>query len=137
MKPIGKYLRDRRNTKGLSMRELAELTGVSHTEIYRIESGQREYPSIRILMSLGKALEIPDEELLRLAGYKSEDDGDISIMEKVFPDLKTEKLQDTAHRIIDGLARNNDLQNSDYDDLVSHMEVFMDYVKKKRNTKNT
>jgi len=135
MKPIGNFLRDRRNAKGLSMRELAEQSGVSHTEIFRIESGQREYPSIRVLTSLGRALEIPDEEVLRMAGYKSDDD-DISLMEKVFPNLKTEKQQDTAQRIIDGLARNTDLQNSDYDDLVNHMEMFLDYAKKKRNTKN-
>ena len=136
MKPIGKYLRDRRNAKGLSMRELAEESGVSHTEIFRIESGQREFPSMRVLISLGRALEVPDEEILRMAGYKSEEDDDISLMEKVFPNLKTEKQQETAQRIIDGLARNTDLQNSDYDDLVDHMEVFMDFVKKKRNTKS-
>ena len=58
-------------------------------------------------------------------------------MEKVFPELKTEKLQDTAQRIIDGLARNTDLQNTVYDDLVSHMEMFLDYAKKNRDTKKT
>jgi len=137
MKPIGKYLRDRRNAKGLSMRELAEKSGVSHTEIFRIESGQRDFPSMRVLVSLGKALEVPDDEILRMAGYKSEDEGDISIMEKVFPNLRTEKQQDTAQRIIDGLARNTDLQDNDYDDLVDHMEVFMEFVKKKRNTKSS
>ena len=133
MASVGKYLKDRRNVKRLTLRALSEQSGVSHTEIYRIESGQREHISIRVLKALGRTLEIPDEEILRLAGYNINDD-DISMMEKVFPELKTEKQQDTAQRIIDGLARNNDLQNTDYDDLVDHMEMFFNHVKKKRNT---
>ena len=136
MASIGTYLKSRRNAKGLTLRELAELSGVSHTEIYRVESGQREHISIRVLIALGRTLDIPDEEILHMAGYNLEDD-DSSMMEKVFPELKTEKQQDTAQRIIDGLARNNDLQNTDYDDLVDHMEMFFDHVKKKRNTKNS
>ena len=133
---LGKYIRNRRNTKGLSMREVAELSGCSHAEIFRIESGEREYPSMRVLIALARALEIPDHDVLRLAGYTSDDD-DMSMMEKVFPDLKTEKLQETAERLIDGLARNNDLQDNDYDDLVDHMEMFYNHVKKKRNTQKT
>ena len=112
------------------MREVAEQSGVSHTEVFRIETGKREYPSMRVLTALARTLEIPDHVALQMAGYKSEEDSDMSIMEKVFPDLKTEKLQDTAQRMIDGLARNNDLQDSDYDDLVAHMEVFLEYTKK-------
>ena len=133
MTTIGKYLRQRRLAKRMSMREVAEKADVSHTEIYRIESGEREYPSIRVLTALGKALNIPNDEILRLAGYKSEDDDNVPLMERLFPELKTDKLQDTAQRIIDGLARNNDLEDSDYDALVNQMDMFLDFAKKNRN----
>ena len=131
MEELGKFLRKRRKAKGLSMREVAEQSGISHTEVYRIESGRRAYPSIRVLTALGKTLDVPNEEVLRLAGYKEDDD--TPLLEKVFPDLKTEKQQGTAQRILDGLARNNELDNDDYDDLVKHVEMFLDYAKKKRN----
>jgi len=136
MAAIGKFLRERRKAKGLSMREVAEQSGISHTEVCRIESGERAHPSIRVLTALGKVLCIPDDEVFRLAGYKS-DDEDAPLMEKVFPELKTEKLQGTAQRILDGLARNNDLDNSDYDNLVDQVEMFLDYAKKKRNPKKS
>ena len=137
MNTVGKFLRERRKAKGLSMREVAEQSSISHTEVCRIESGERAFPSIRVLTALGKVLGIPDDEILRLAGYKSDEDDDVPLMEKVFPELKTEKLQNTAQRIIDGLARNNDLESSQYDDLVNHMEMWMDFAKKNRNSKKT
>ena len=135
MAELGKFLRERRKAKGLSMREVAEQSGISHAEVFRIESGRRAYPSICVLTALGKTLGIPDDEMLRLAGYKSDDD--VPLLEKVFPDLKTEKLQDTTQRIIDGIALDYDLEDSDYDDLVDHMERFLDYAKKKRNSQNS
>jgi len=131
MKLLGRCIRERRLSKELTMRELADKTGTSHTEIFRIETGKREYPSMRILTALARALDIPELDVLQLAGYKPEDDGDMSIMEKVFPDLKTEKLQDPTQRIIDGVFLGADLQNSDCDELVEHMEKWLDYTRRK------
>jgi len=128
---IGKYIRERRTAKHLSMRELAEKTGISHTEIYRIEAGKRKYPSIRILTALAKALEIPDHIALQLAGYKSEDDGNTPIIEKLFPELKTEILRSTAQKVIDLLIKYNDLDDSDYEGLIEHIEMFWEYKRKK------
>lgn len=55
--------------------------------------------------------------------------------ERVFPDLKTEKQQETVQKIVDGLARNSDLEEKDYDDLVDQMEMFLAHAKKKKNSK--
>ena len=52
----------------------------------------------------------------------------------MFPDLKTEKQQETAQKIIDGLSRNSDLQDVEYDNLVKQVEMFLDYAKKKRDS---
>ena len=107
--------------------------GNCHTEIYRIEAGIREYPSIRILTALAKALEIPDHVALQLAGYKSEDDGNMPLIEKIFPELKTEKLRSTAQKIIDLLVKySDDLDDSDYEGLIEHMEMFWEYTRRKR-----
>jgi transcriptional regulator with XRE-family HTH domain len=66
---IGTYLEMLRLKKGLSQRELAKLAGVSHTEISRIESGEREKPSAKNLAKLSTPLGISNEKLLAVAGY--------------------------------------------------------------------
>lgn len=133
MSKVGEYIKERRLAKEWSKRALAEKAGVSHSEVHRIENGERSNPSISMLYALAEALGIPKDEILRQAGYRS-DDGDIPLIERVFPDLKTEKQQETAQRIVDGLARNGDLQDSDYDDLVRQVDMFLDYAKKKKNS---
>ena len=134
MNSLGEMVKDRRLSKGWSKRALAEKAGISHSEVHRIETGERTNPSVPVLNALAEALGIPKDDLLLVAGYKS-DDGDIPMIERVFPELKTEKQQQTAQKIIDGLARSSDMDDSDYDRLVEQMEMFFNYVKKKDDTK--
>ena len=133
MKILGETIKDRRLSKGWSKRALAEKASISHSEVHRIETGERANPSVPVLNALAEALGMPKDDLLLIAGYKS-DDGNISMIERVFPDLKTEKQQITAQKIIDGLARSSDMDDGDYDRLVDQVEMFFDYVKKKNNT---
>lgn len=134
MNSLGEMIKDRRLSKGWSKRALAEKAGISHSEVHRIETGERTNPSVPVLNALAEALGIPKDDLLLIAGYKS-DDGDILMIERVFPELKTEKQQQTAQKIIDGLARSGDMDDCDYDRLVEQMEMFFNYVKKKDDTK--
>lgn len=133
MSSIGEFIKERRLAKELSKRALAEKAGISHSEVHRIENGERVNPSVPVLNALAEALGVPKDDILRLAGYKA-DDGDIPLIEKVFPDLKTEKQQQTAQKIVDGLSRNNDLKDTEYDDLVRQVEMFLEYAKKKRDS---
>lgn len=133
MSVIGDFIKERRLAKSLSKRGLAEIAGISHSEVHRIENGERINPSVPVLNALAEALGVPKDDMLRLAGYKA-DDGDIPLIEKVFPDLKTEKQQKTAQKIVDGLSRNSDLKDTEYDDLVRQVEMFLEYAKKKRDS---
>ena len=47
-----------RTAKNMSQRELAKRSGISHTEIYRIENGERLGGNVRILNKLAKALNV-------------------------------------------------------------------------------
>ena len=134
MSSLGDTIKDKRLAKGWSKRTLAEKAGISHSEVHRIEIGERVNPSVPVLNALAEALSIPKDDMLLIAGYRS-DDGDILMIERVFPDLKTEKQQQTAQKIIDGLARSSDMGDHDYDRLIEQMEMFFDYVKKKDYTK--
>ena len=107
---------------------------LSHTEVHRIEIGERQSPSVPVLNALAEALGVSKEEMLQVAGYIDEDNESVPLIERVFPDLKTEKQRDTVRKIVDGLARNSDLEEKDYDDLVDQMEMFLTYAKKKKNS---
>lgn len=134
MSALGDYIKERRLSKEWSKRKLAEKSNISHSEVHRIENGERTNPSVPVLNSLAEALGVPKDEILRVAGYKADDGDDIPLIERMFPDLKTSKQQETAQKIIDGLSRNADLQDIEYDDLARQVEMFLDYAKKKRDT---
>ena len=66
---LGKYITEQRMAKNLSMRKLADLAHISHTEIYRLENGERKNPSPMILKSISNALGINFDEIMQAAGY--------------------------------------------------------------------
>jgi transcriptional regulator with XRE-family HTH domain len=129
MSKVGDFIRERRLAKGLSKRQLAEKAGISHSEVHRIENGERQNPSVPMLIALANALGIPQDDILVLSGYKTDDDN-IPMIERVFPDLKTPKQQETAQKIVDGLSRNSQLKDAQYDELVRQVEMYLDYAKK-------
>lgn len=81
------FLKTQRQKKGLSQRELSKLSGISNSEISRIESGERKTPSHKILYSLAKALEIPYGEFLEKAGYFPDEGDSIAQNYGLPPDL--------------------------------------------------
>lgn len=117
----------------MSRNALATKANISHTEIYRIETNERKQPSLKVLCQLAEALSLPQEELLKVAGYAPSDD--TPVVERVFPGLRTAKQKETVERIADGLSRNADLKDEDLDDLYRQVEVFIEVTKRKQDTK--
>jgi len=88
---LGIKLRERRKQEGLTLTELAELTGVDTSYLGRIETGKR-FPSALILRKLAVPLEYSEAELLKLAGYLSPDRIDeriIKMKEAMKGEIKT------------------------------------------------
>ena len=69
MANLAAYIKEKRASKGYSLRKLAELSDVSHTEIKRIEDGLRKQPSPVVLRSMAVALGVSYEEIMEVAGY--------------------------------------------------------------------
>ena len=69
---LGSYVREKRNEKGMSQRELANASGISNAEISRLESGKRKASSPAVLKAIAKALNVPVETLLEKAGIIEE-----------------------------------------------------------------
>jgi transcriptional regulator with XRE-family HTH domain len=62
-------IRQARETKGWSKRELARLTGFTHSFISKLEAGQIAGTAPGNLITLARVLEITPEDLYALAGY--------------------------------------------------------------------
>jgi len=85
---LGKILRERRKAKGLSQSQLSRMSGVSFGHISHIETGER-FPSGHVLRKLAEPLGFGGVELLKLAGFLSQDDTDERI-ERLRQELKDE-----------------------------------------------
>ena len=71
---LGDYLKEQRTLAQLSLRQLAEQTGVSNPYLSQIERGLRR-PSAEVLQQIAKALRISAEQLYLRAGIVSPDEG--------------------------------------------------------------
>lgn len=77
---LGEYLKEQRTANRLSLRQLAEATGVSNPYLSQIERGLRR-PSAEVLQSLAKALRVSAETLYVRAGMLSLDDEEVRSVE--------------------------------------------------------
>ena len=58
---FGLFLREKRLQKDLSLRRLAELSGLSHIYLYNVENGKKAPPSDKSLIKLANALKLDNE----------------------------------------------------------------------------
>jgi len=70
---VGSFIREQRERSAISIRKLAELTGVSNPYLSQIERGIRT-PSAEILRSIAGALSIRTETLYERAGLLERDE---------------------------------------------------------------
>lgn len=77
---LGEYLKEQRTGARLSLRQLADQTGVSNPYLSQIERGLRK-PSAEVLQSLAKALRISAEQLYVHAGILRPEDGEVRSVE--------------------------------------------------------
>lgn len=70
---LGEYLREQRVAAAMSLRQLAEQSGVSNPYLSMIERGLRN-PSAQVLQQIAKSLQISAEQLYLRAGILSVDE---------------------------------------------------------------
>ena len=68
---LGAYLREQRENAQLSLRQLAEIAGISNPYLSQIERGLKK-PSAEILQQIAKGLEVSAESLYVRAGILDE-----------------------------------------------------------------
>src|SRR4051812_7255152 len=73
--PLGEYIRQQREMQKLSMRQLADLVGISNPYLSQIERGLRE-PSEKVVDAIARNLELSAEALHAQGGRRDENDDD-------------------------------------------------------------
>ncbi|MFW6008636.1 MAG: helix-turn-helix domain-containing protein [archaeon] len=93
-----KFIKEYKKEHDLSQNKLAKLTGLSQPEIRRLEHGKE--PTIYNIKHFAKGLDIPLEELYKLAGYLYKEVEQCYIEDKdmnykvIFPDKIIHKLKE-------------------------------------------
>ena len=76
MSKVGDMIQEGREKSGLSMRQLADMASVSHSDISRVESGEREVPSPKFLRKISRYIGVNYNDLMYAAGDRIDVNGD-------------------------------------------------------------
>jgi transcriptional regulator with XRE-family HTH domain len=96
--PLGEYIRRQREMQKLSMRQLADLVGISNPYLSQIERGLRE-PSEKVVDAIARNLELSAEALYEQGGRgrgKEDDDEEPAVATAIRADPKLTARQRQA-----------------------------------------
>ena len=82
LEQLGNYLRELRNRKRLTLREVEEQSGASGSYLSQVEQGKR-HPSAELLRKIAPTYGASVRELLTMAGYLDEPEVKMSDQERV------------------------------------------------------
>ena len=73
---LGSFIRAQRQLANLSLRQMADLAQVSNPYLSQLERGLHE-PSVRVLQSIARALNVSADTLLAHAGVDTDDEAEL------------------------------------------------------------
>ena len=97
---LGAFIRSQRELAQLSLRQVAEMTKVSHPYLSQVERGLHQ-PSVRVLKLLSEALNVSAETLLTQAGLLEGNDqatGDADMTERVKSAIRADRRLSDAQQ---------------------------------------
>ncbi|MGI6712857.1 MAG: helix-turn-helix domain-containing protein [Bacillota bacterium] len=110
---LAKFIEELRTRRSLSQRQLAERAGISHTEVWRLETGERKNPSPPVLKALAPHLGVSYERLMRKAGYLEEKVDHTGYTEMIYRD-ENNKVVDIFRRATDMYEKDSEWANLAY-----------------------
>ena len=106
---IGEYIREQRQRAKVSLRQMAEVTGVSNPYLSQIERGLRK-PSAEILQQIAKGLRISAEALYVQAGILEDREADTDVQAAIRADvILSERQKQVLLDIYDSFRREEEL----------------------------
>lgn len=107
-KTVGELISSAREEKGISKNQLAEMAKVSHTEIARIESGEREVPNPKTLRKISKYIGVNYNDLMYASGLGAKVSPLNPYLLEHYNNLKGEEIKN-AMDAIDKATENNNI----------------------------
>ncbi|MCD8013346.1 MAG: helix-turn-helix transcriptional regulator [Lachnospiraceae bacterium] len=126
---LGLRMREARKEQHMTIVELAQKVGCSHTHISRLENAQRRVDSMALLTALSDALNIPMEEMLSLAGQGIQKEK--SLVRVAFPSLN-ENYQEQAVIEFAKLVSSG-LTAEEIESMLTHAKAYAQYCINKNN----
>jgi transcriptional regulator with XRE-family HTH domain len=93
--PLGEFIRRQRELQALSMRQLADMVGISNPYLSQIERGLRE-PSERVLDAIAENLELSAEALHEHTRHRDEDEEEPAVVAAIRADRRLTARQRQA-----------------------------------------
>lgn len=112
LKPVGQMIAEAREKAGLSKNQLGELAGVSHTEIARIESGEREVPNPKTLRKISKHIEVNYNDLMYASGQGFQVTPLNPFLKRYYESLKGQELDEALINTLGSIDNWNALVSS-------------------------
>jgi transcriptional regulator with XRE-family HTH domain len=92
---LGDFIRRQRELSEVSMRQFAELVGISNPYLSQIERGLRA-PSEQVVQSIADALQVSADTLYEQAGVRGDDETPSAVIEAIRIDPKLNARQRKA-----------------------------------------
>ena len=108
MTKVGELIQKGREENNLSMRQLAELANVSHSDISRIESGEREVPNPKVLRKISKYIGINYNDLMYASGLGAQVSPLNPYLIEYYNNLKGDDLR-IAYKNLKSSVENNNI----------------------------
>lgn len=109
---VGELVQKGREEQNLSMRQLAELAKVSHSDISRIESGEREVPNPKVLRKISKYIGVNYNDLMYASGLGAQVSPLNPYLIEYYSKLKGYDLKKAMDSIESNMSNNDVVINS-------------------------
>jgi transcriptional regulator with XRE-family HTH domain len=113
VKSFGESLKRIRESRGMTINQLAMYSGISSASISRYESGERNPPKPENIKKIAEALKFPYEELMEFAGHlENNDEKPKDAVDKMKEylelNLTDDEIMDRITMVIDGKELSRD-----------------------------
>lgn len=119
-KKLGKIIKEVRESKGLSQRQIAKIISISNAELSKIESGERQIPNLVTLISVCELLNINFTELLKETGFLDYKNGkvyEVTVQKILSKKIKVNaKSEEKAIDLINDFILDNDIETLNPDE---------------------
>lgn len=134
---FGEYIKQLRESKNMTLNQVAMYSEISAAQLSRIETGKRGVPKPLTIEKIAQALRIDYTELMKVAGYLEDNSKEVKKKEKDEKDIAKklesilDELNDTSALAFDGEPMNENTRDLVKAQIESNLRVAKEMARKK------